>query len=99
MMKLKPQILHISCHGYTNESGNYLVFESDTGEAMKMTETNLKEALDLTDVDIDVVIIAACQSEFVGELFKENGAKNVICVDKNGSVLDEAAIDFTLNLY
>ena len=64
-----------------------------------MAEANLKEALELTDVDIDLVIVTACQSEFVGELFIKSGAKHVICVDKNGSVLDEVAIDFTLNLY
>ena len=34
-----------------------------------MAEANLKEALELTDVDIDLVIVTACQSEFVGELF------------------------------
>ena len=43
--------------------------------------------------------MAACQSEFVGNLFFEAGAKHVICVDKKRSVLDDVAIDFTQNLY
>ena len=103
MLKLKPRILHISCHGYSLENNNnYLVFESDDGQASKMSEKALDKALDsFKDAvkNLDLVFVAACQSEFVGELFKKYGAQHVICIDKKASVLDKVAIDFTLNLY
>ena len=102
MMKLKPRILHISCHGITKEGNNHLIFESDNGEAIKISEKDLDKALDLSKdavKNLDLVYVAACQSEFVGELFNKYGAQHVICIDKKASVLDEVAIDFTLNLY
>ena len=77
MLKLKPKILHISCHGITNKDNNHLIFESDNGEAVKMSETALEQALDsFKDAvkNLDLVFVAACQSEFVGELFKKYGA-------------------------
>ena len=77
-----------------------MVFESETGEAVRMTKEDLREELsNFEGMKLELVFVAACQSEFVGELFKEAGAQHVICVDKKRSVLDEVAIDFTLNLY
>ena len=45
MLRLKPQILHISCHGVTKPDGQHLVFESETGEAVRMTKEDLREEL------------------------------------------------------
>ena len=77
------------------------MFESETGEAVRMTKEDLRKELSNFEgmKKLELVFVAACQSEFVGELFKEAGAQHVICVDKKRSVLDEVAIDFTLNLY
>ena len=68
---------------------------------MKMTKEMLKDCLEKQKdlIDLDLVFVAACQSEFVGEIFTKNGARHVICVDRKKSVLDEVAIDFTHNLY
>ena len=64
-----------------------------------MTKKLLEEALNLTGtINLDLVFIAACTAEFVGELFIKYGAKHVICVD-NKNQMDEFAIDFTHNLY
>ena len=41
MMKLQPSILHISCHGITNEKEEYLIFEREDGQPMKMTKEML----------------------------------------------------------
>ena len=48
---------------------------------------------------LDVVFVAACQSEFVGKIFQKCGARHVICVKQDKHVLDEAAIKFTKNFY
>ena len=44
---------------------------------------------------LDVVFVAACDSEFVGKIFLKCGARHVICVKTNEYVLDDATIDFT----
>ena len=77
------------------------MFEKEDGEAMKMTKAILSECLELQkdSINLDLVFVAACQSEFVGEIFVQKGARHVICVDRKKSVLDDVAIDFTLNLY
>ena len=49
--------------------------------------------------ELNVVFVAACQSEFVGEIFKKCGASHVVCVKQNKEVLDEAAIHFTKSFY
>ena len=49
--------------------------------------------------NLDVVFLAACDSEFVGKIFLKCGAKHVICVKKKREVLDDAAIDFTSTFY
>jgi len=45
------------------------------------------------------VFIATCHSEFVGKIFKQSGAKNVICIDEEHEVNDEAIILFTDMFY
>ena len=49
--------------------------------------------------DLEVVFVAACQSEFIGGIFKKCGASHVVCVKQSEHVLDEAAIDFTKSFY
>ena len=46
-----------------------------------------------------MVFVAACDSEFIGNIFHKSGAKHVICVKQGRHVLDEAAIFFTNRLY
>ena len=49
--------------------------------------------------ELDVVFVAACDSEDIGRIFQNNGAKHVICVESKRFVLDEAAIMFTKKFY
>ena len=49
--------------------------------------------------DLSVVFVAACQSEEIGRIFQNNGAKHVICVESKRFVLDKAAIMFTKKFY
>ena len=48
---------------------------------------------------IELVFVAACDSEFVGKIFQKCGARHVICVKQDRHVLDVAAIFFTERFY
>ena len=48
---------------------------------------------------LDVVFVAACDSEFVGKIFLKCGARHVICVKTGEYVLDDASIEFTQQFY
>ena len=42
--------------------------------------------------ELDLVFVAACDSQDIGRIFQRNGARHVICVEKERFVLDDAAI-------
>lgn len=42
--------------------------------------------------ELDLVFVAACDSQDIGRIFQRHGAKHVICVEKERFVLDDAAI-------
>ena len=48
---------------------------------------------------MDVIFLAACNSEFAGKVFLKCDAEHVICIQKNREVLDSAAILFTETFY
>ena len=48
---------------------------------------------------IDVVFVAACDSQDIGNIFGRNGVEHVVCVESERFVLDSAAIDFTKTFY
>ena len=65
MLRMKPQILHISCHGVTKSDGQHLIFETETGEAIKMTKENLEKELEIElksqdSLGLELVFVAAC---------------------------------------
>lgn len=51
------------------------------------------------EINLDLVFIAACQSEFVADIFIAKGAKYCICIEQKGKVLDEVVIHFAPNFY
>ena len=74
-----------------------MVFENKTGESRKMSKKVLEAMLPAEKFDLDLVFIAACKSEFCGEVFSKFGAKHVIFVDKK--IADVVAIYFCQNFY
>ena len=48
---------------------------------------------------LDVVVVAACMSRGIGEVFQRCGVNHVICVEQNRELLDTAAIAFTKSFY
>ena len=81
------------------DQGNFLLLESSTGEGELVGSKNLKKLIASHLPDLDLVFVAACNSDFVGKIFQQCGIKHVVCVKQKKSVLDEAAIEFTRMFY
>ena len=107
-------MLHISCHGIEcsletmgsnyhdfKHEGDFLLFENNVGEGELVSEKTLNNLVSksMLDLDLDLVFVAACKSDFIGRIFKKIQAKHVICVKKTKEILDEAAITFTKYFY
>jgi hypothetical protein len=94
MIRLEPKVLHISCHGIRNElhtmrlnfdgvkeDGHFLLFENSYGAGELVSAKQLRLLMQSTEHQIDVVFVAACDSEDIGRIFQRCGAKHVICVE------------------
>ena len=79
----------------------YLLFEDQFGDGELFSANELNDLMKKSaqDFQLQVVYVAACDSEDVGRIFKNNGAKHVICVEKGRQVLDKATIYFTNIFY
>ena len=112
MLNKKPRVLHISCHGIANNAktmgsnfdsmrsqGDFLLFEDESGQGQLASESKLKELIRESEINLDLVFVAACDSEQVGRIFHSCGAKHVVCVKKDKNVLDSAAVKFTRIFY
>ena len=87
-------MLHISCHGLhipprnkrfgydvdAMEDENFLLFETSTGEGQLISTKHLNKIIRQSLPNLDVIFLAACDSEKVGKIFLKCGAKHVICV-------------------
>ena len=75
------------------------MFEKQSGEGELVKASKLNKLIKHEMPNLDVVFLAACNSEFVGKIFRECGVKHVICVKYDRYVLDDAAIVFTKTFY
>ena len=88
-------ILHISCHGTEakvsslvslneierkREENSFLLFETSDGAGELVSAYELRQLIEKYNQKLNVVVVAACQSEFVGEIFLKCGARHVICI-------------------
>ena len=62
------------------ETSNYLLFETYEGKGELISAKQIRKLLDKSEQKLNVVLIAACDSEYIGKVFLKNGAKHVICV-------------------
>lgn len=63
-----------------------------------VSEDELKNLMDSrknADLKIQLIFIAACTSEKIGELFQKYGVEHIICVKDKRNVLDDVVIKFT----
>jgi len=74
-----------------NHEGDSLVFEDEkcTGEADFISQKELKDYVKYCNAHrLDFVFVASCHSEFAGKIFRDAGAKHVICVAYEYTVED-----------
>ena len=110
-LNMKPKAIHFCGHGVKNseenflfmrdDEGDFLIFEDEEGKAEFMSCRALKNLLREKKLEhsIDFVFVASCHSYLVGEVFKEAGAKHVICVGREEKILDKACLEFTKHFY
>ena len=87
MLRKKPKVLHISCHGVKTkvrknnifEDQPCLLFEDESGKGELLSDDELDEFLKKEVHKLDLVYLAACDSEEIAKIFLKNGAKQVIC--------------------
>ena len=83
----------------TDDERKFLLLEKSNGQGKLVSEKMLNSLIKRRMQNLNLVFVAACQSEFVGGIFKKCGAKHIVCVKQNKHVLDEAAIHFTQSFY
>jgi len=76
-----------------------LLFETEKGEADLVSAHQISNLLARDVPMLDLVVLQCCHSEIVGRVFQKHCARHVICIDRDSTVLDEACIAFTHNLY
>ena len=72
-----------------------LLFETENGDGKLISQRELKKILKRAITKIEVVFVAACMSQFVGEIFQQCDVPHVICSQQGKTILDKAAISFT----
>ena len=107
IFKLKPKILHISCHGDFDSTQNeyYLAVEDwleNTGLQSKLYGLTLSQLLSSIVKQPQSIILAfvmACKCEFIGEIFRQAGIPIVICVNSESKISDEVCRVFSESFY
>ena len=59
---------------------NCLVFETENGDGVLMNSTEINRMIKKSLPNLDVVILAVCDSDFAGKIFLKCTAKHVICI-------------------
>ena len=93
MLKMNPRILHVSCHGeidYSTKSSCLIFVENQQhGKGIRVLKDEMNVLLSSVNLeDIEVVFLAACHSEEIGQLFVDKGVSHVVCVKMTRCVLD-----------
>jgi len=104
-----PMALHFSGHGVKNteenfgrsrlDEGDFLVFEDSHGVAHFVSCTELGRIIATSRCSLEFVFVASCHSSLVGDIFKNAGAKHVICIKRDEKILDDASITFAKTFY
>ena len=73
------------------EESNFLLFETEIGDGALISGQELREFIGDPNErhnNLDVVLIAACTSDFIGKVMLKCGAKHVICIQNEKYVMD-----------
>ncbi|CAG9327374.1 unnamed protein product [Blepharisma stoltei] len=104
ILELQPKILHISCHGYyqrTFPNEFVLAFEDSKYLGMRdeVNQSRLKKILETHCKYFNIVIVSACFSQAIGNVFLDAGIDCVITIHDQCKILDDAAISFAVTFY
>ena len=102
LIQNKMKILHIASHGDLDENGKYYLILEDKAKIQNIKYEKLENILKTNCSklkNIDLVFIATCHSQGLGELFHKYGAKNVICIQSQTPISNVAAIKFSEFFY
>ncbi|CAI2377825.1 unnamed protein product [Moneuplotes crassus] len=107
-----PIALHFSGHGIQNtkkdigleyinnkHKGNILLLEDEQCMSHYLYETELKKMIERAQINLEVVFVSSCHSEFAGEVFLNAGAKHVICIKQSEEIADKASLCFSRVFY
>ncbi|CAG9321183.1 unnamed protein product [Blepharisma stoltei] len=104
ILECKPKVIHISCHGYYKKNrSNEFVLAFEDSECLGMVDevdrSRLKKILEPFSQYFCIVIVSACFSQAIGNVFLEAGIKCVITIHDQCKILDDAAIEFSSSFY
>lgn len=106
LLQAKPSVLQIECHGlFKNDIGPFfLAFESsrNMGELFELDKDALRSVLQDAmrgNTANLIVLVNACYSETVANVFLEAGVRCVVAVHQQTRILDVAVKEFTHEFY
>lgn len=106
VIRKKPKILHLTCHGSFQIENNEEVFalnlEDQLGKLYKYSINDFKQLFHIPlskQEPVDIIFLSACHSESIANVFLETQAKCVICVNAKTKILDETAQNFAKKFY
>ena len=60
---------------------HFLIFENEYGSGNLISAKQLRDIMKFSSHQIEVIVVAACDSQGVGEILQMCGAKHVVCVE------------------
>ena len=93
LRKHKPHILHIACHGTSDDQ---LVFSDGAGASDRVDARIIAELLELYKQDLALVVLNACHSSAVA---REIAAHVELVISMNSEIYDGSALAFARTLY
>ena len=73
--------------------------EDSAGQGEFVKSSEIHSLLQGASTKPEVVFLAACHSEYVGNVFVNSGIRHVVCIQSNQEVDDKVAISFTRFFY
>lgn len=89
----KPHILHIACHGTSDDR---LVFSDGAGKSDPIDARTIAELLELFNKDLALVVLNACNSSAVA---REIANHVELVISMNSEIYDGSALAFARTLY
>lgn len=98
------RVLHLSCHAKLTADGAIsLAFERENGFQNDLSSEKVSKLVAsrvLSNLrSLQLIFISACYSEVMGKIFVDANVPHVICIEKQTTIRDDAALRFTQVFY